>query len=606
MSKAMQLVGIILLGIFTLVIIYLMNDVRSTNELDYYLLQEVTEASMYDSVDYSYYRETGLLKVDRDMFLENFSRRFAESVSNDRDYTIKIIDFNETPPKVSVEVSAPSVASVKGETALIINRVSGIIETVYDDYVYSRGEYGNVDIDEEPPKIIIKNPTDGSNVFDITITDNYVLQKYAIVDSSGGAITTDIYNSIKDWIMIDGYVDKYHTTYTMPAGKTGVWVVAVDRNGLWSYKSISDVTPWITGSMNVNQDLTARELKLTFRDDIGLSSYTITPVLCRGVIGGTGYVDKTCSSGWTSSGVPITETIKDVTSTTENGMTIVKKDVYLSRDIGYYSITVTDNTGHVSRPYVVLFPEKHKISISYVDNKSDFNKIDVSITDTWGDLTAYQIINSAKPDDTKWISISGGSKTLTSDTLDRRNYDYYVYVRDSTGLTYHVQVPVKKPQLQLPGSTYSIKHGCSGVWREGNSEGCFGDRDGQSWNHNDNILKDFEVNTNDYSRAVINVSGLKFDNMSKLSSAPNCSIAGRCSYRLVAVINGKDTVIRSWGVDHQKKVWPSEYNDNAIVIDFNSLGVKNTGVQTLQLKIETGGVNGLYYFEGNINNITLE
>ena len=94
--------------------------------------------------------------------------------------------------------------------------------------------------------------------------------------------------------------------------------------------------------------------------------------------------------------------------------------------------------------------------------------------------------------------------------------------------------------------------------------------------------------------------------MSKLSSAPNCSIAGRCSYRLVAVINGKDTVIRSWGVDHQKKVWPSEYNDNAIVIDFNSLGVKNTGVQTLQLKIETGGVNGLYYFEGNINNITLE
>lgn len=448
----MQLVGIILLGIFTLVIIYLMNDVRSTNELDYYLLQEVTEASMYDSVDYSYYRETGLLKVDRDMFLENFSRRFAESVSNDRDYTIKIIDFNETPPKVSVEVSAPSVASVKGETALIINRVSGIIETIYDDYVYSRGQYGTVDIDEEPPKIVVKNPTDGSNVFGITITDNFVLQKYAIVDSSSGVITTDIYNSIKDWIPINGYVDKYNTTYTMPAGKTGVWVVAVDRNGLWSYKSISDVTPWIAGSMNVNKDLTARELKLTFKDDIGLSSYTITPVLCRGIIGGTGYVDKTCSSGWVASGVPSTEMIKGATSTTENGMTIVKKDVNLSRDIGYYSITVKDNTGHVSKPYVVLFPEKHTISISYVDNAMDSNKVDITISDTWGDLTAYQIINSAKPDETKWISISGGSKTFTSDTLDRKNSDYYIHVRDSLGKDYSMKIGKKAEEIIFTGN----------------------------------------------------------------------------------------------------------------------------------------------------------
>ena len=107
MSKATQLVGIILLGIFTLVIINLMNDVRSTNELDYYLLQETVEASMYDAIDYSFYRETGLIKVDRDMFLESFNRRFAESVdsSNLREYKIKIIDFNETPPKASVEVT---------------------------------------------------------------------------------------------------------------------------------------------------------------------------------------------------------------------------------------------------------------------------------------------------------------------------------------------------------------------------------------------------------------------------------------------------------------------------------------------------------------------
>lgn len=133
----MQLVGIILLGIFTLVIIFLITDVQNGNELDYYLLQEVTEASMYDAVDLSYYRATGILKVDRDMFLESFNRRFAQAVSSDRDYTIKIIDFNEAPPKVSVEVSAPTVASVKGESILVVNRVSGIIETIYDNYVES-------------------------------------------------------------------------------------------------------------------------------------------------------------------------------------------------------------------------------------------------------------------------------------------------------------------------------------------------------------------------------------------------------------------------------------------------------------------------------------
>ena len=143
MSKAMQLLGVILLGIFTLVIINLMNDVRSTNELDYYLLQETVEASMYDAVDYGFYRETGILKVDRDMFLESFNRRFAESVNANRfrEYEIKILDFNEAPPKVSVEVTTRTAAAVKGQGIDVVNRVDGIIETIYDDYIYSRGYY---------------------------------------------------------------------------------------------------------------------------------------------------------------------------------------------------------------------------------------------------------------------------------------------------------------------------------------------------------------------------------------------------------------------------------------------------------------------------------
>lgn len=179
MSKGMQLLGIILLGIFTLVIVYLMSDVRSTGELDYYLLQEVTEASMYDAVDYSYYRNTGYIRVDRDMFLENFNRRFAQSVNGNRSYNIKIIDFNEIPPKVTIEVNTLTVASVKGESAYVTTRVSGIIETIYDDYVYSRpgGDgAGGVSYykDKTPPTVSLIGQSK------IKLTDNIALDKYCL------------------------------------------------------------------------------------------------------------------------------------------------------------------------------------------------------------------------------------------------------------------------------------------------------------------------------------------------------------------------------------------------------------------------------------------
>lgn len=198
----MQLVGIILLGIFTLVIIFLITDVQNGNELDYYLLQEVTEASMYDAVDLSYYRATGILKVDRDMFLESFNRRFAQAVSSDRDYTIKIIDFNETPPKVSVEVSAPTVASVKGESVLVVNRVSGIIETIYDNYVESVPLGDGI---EWETRCAID--TSGRLTFKVTSENEFrsyrVLQDGKTEIQSGslvnGTLSTDLNASIQDY-----------------------------------------------------------------------------------------------------------------------------------------------------------------------------------------------------------------------------------------------------------------------------------------------------------------------------------------------------------------------------------------------------------------------
>ncbi len=131
MSRAMVLVGLIVLGIFALAIVNVVNNVQTGNELDYYLLEETTEAAMLDAVDMSYYRMTGVIRMDREMFLESFVRRFAENVDVTRTYDIRVIDLNETPPKVSIQVDSNTVASFSAQRAGIRNKIDAILETKY-------------------------------------------------------------------------------------------------------------------------------------------------------------------------------------------------------------------------------------------------------------------------------------------------------------------------------------------------------------------------------------------------------------------------------------------------------------------------------------------
>ena len=98
---------IILLGIFVIVILMLVSNVTTTNTQDYYLIKEVTEASMVDAVDLGYYRTTGELKINSDKFVESFLRRFAENVELNT-YQIDFYGIYEAPPKVSVKVTTKS------------------------------------------------------------------------------------------------------------------------------------------------------------------------------------------------------------------------------------------------------------------------------------------------------------------------------------------------------------------------------------------------------------------------------------------------------------------------------------------------------------------
>ena len=129
MNKAMLLVGIIMLAMFTFGVINIASSYQTGNELDYYLLKETTEAAMIDAVDIGYYRLSGgLYRMDKEKFTESFVRRFAQNVADTRDYDIKIYDINETPPKVTIKIDSNTSTSFNGDTLKISNKISIVNE----------------------------------------------------------------------------------------------------------------------------------------------------------------------------------------------------------------------------------------------------------------------------------------------------------------------------------------------------------------------------------------------------------------------------------------------------------------------------------------------
>ena len=98
-------VGMIIFGLIGLVIVVLFVQLTVNSDEEYYLLKEVTEASMVESIDYAYFRDTGNLKIVKEKFVESFFKRFAESANlNAESYDVKIYNVVESPPKASIEI----------------------------------------------------------------------------------------------------------------------------------------------------------------------------------------------------------------------------------------------------------------------------------------------------------------------------------------------------------------------------------------------------------------------------------------------------------------------------------------------------------------------
>lgn len=124
--------GLIMLGLFGLLIIILFNEITVSNEQDYYNLKNATEASMIDAVDVAYYRLTGEIKISKEKFVENFTRRFTEnSTFGQGNYSIVFYDIMESPPKVSLRIydntNSYNIYNIETD-AKIVNEITAILD----------------------------------------------------------------------------------------------------------------------------------------------------------------------------------------------------------------------------------------------------------------------------------------------------------------------------------------------------------------------------------------------------------------------------------------------------------------------------------------------
>ena len=126
---------LIVLGVFITIVMMLISNVTTSDTQDYYLVKEITEASMFDAVDLATYRSTGTLKMNKEKFVESFIRRFSENVTLTKTYTVEFYDLMEEPPKVSVQVSSSTskfIIAGDSKSFDIVNRVDGILELPND------------------------------------------------------------------------------------------------------------------------------------------------------------------------------------------------------------------------------------------------------------------------------------------------------------------------------------------------------------------------------------------------------------------------------------------------------------------------------------------
>lgn len=211
----------IVLGLFVIVVMMLIQDVTTTDEEDFYLTKEVMEAAMVDSIDYGVYMDTGDIRIIQSKFVENFTRRFADSVKDSKNYTLEFYDIYEDPPKATVKVSTStkdySVTTDSTVNFDILTVMSGILETKYGG---GSSKY-SVTLTSNAASVTggRKNASyNGAISFDVTAKSGYTLEG-ATVKCDRSDVTTridiNISNSKKGTITVGSVKGKTSCTLTL-------------------------------------------------------------------------------------------------------------------------------------------------------------------------------------------------------------------------------------------------------------------------------------------------------------------------------------------------------------------------------------------------------
>ena len=132
MKESMWGYYLALLGITVSTVMIMVSNMTTTNNQNYYLLREVTNAAMIDAIDFSYYAEYGETKINTEKFVENFLRRFSEGISKTNTYKIDFYSIYENPPSVSIKVTSNTGDyTISGDTVNIdvVNSIDAIMES---------------------------------------------------------------------------------------------------------------------------------------------------------------------------------------------------------------------------------------------------------------------------------------------------------------------------------------------------------------------------------------------------------------------------------------------------------------------------------------------
>ncbi len=201
MKESFWGIFIIILGSIGIVAINLFQNLTVTTDQNYYLLKEVTKAAMNDSIDLSYYRSNSdprAVRIVEEAFVENLTRRFAESVILSENYRIVIHDVVEYPPKVSLSLLS-STSDLQGDKYKILLTIDSIYEGLFNNSIITKHtpdteEKYTIIIPPEDEETIYKDGIcpDPNNVIDECINGDLRFEGWKDIDMPSATCPEDL------------------------------------------------------------------------------------------------------------------------------------------------------------------------------------------------------------------------------------------------------------------------------------------------------------------------------------------------------------------------------------------------------------------------------